>query len=106
MSRQYAIRNGLVALLAAWVPGPLAAGEGALLYATHRCAGCHGEAGDAPALPIYPRLRGQGAHYLLAQMRDLRDGRRTNAMSAAMRARVAGVSDADFAAIAEWLAGH
>jgi cytochrome c553 len=48
-------------------------------------------------------LGGQNARYLLRQMIDIRDGTRTNALAATMRASVGKVSDEDFAIIAEWL---
>jgi cytochrome c len=55
-------------------------------------------------MPLYPKIAGQNAEYAVQQMRDIRDGRRTNSMSMAMRATVSQVKDAEFQAIAEWLA--
>jgi cytochrome c len=54
-------------------------------------------------MPLYPKIAGQNAEYAFHQMRDIRDGRRTNSMSAAMRATVTQVKDAEFQAMAEWL---
>ena len=95
---------GLAAVSAA--PGPcLAAGErGESLYLAHRCDGCHGRCGLYPTIELYPRLGGQNAAYLYQQMRDIRDGRRDNAMSAAMRSTVSPTTDEELRAIADWLA--
>jgi cytochrome c len=79
--------------------------DGAALYRSRACVGCHGDLGARPALPQYPRLACQNAEYLERQIRDIRDGRRTNAMSAAMRATVAGLRDSESEAISRWLAG-
>ena len=80
------------------------AGDGATLYRDRQCHTCHGEDGESPALPLYPRLAGQGAEYLYRQAIDIRDGRRTNGLSAAMRANMARVPDEDLRLIAECLA--
>jgi cytochrome c len=92
----------LAALLLAAPSAPLAA-SGAQLYEQRLCHTCHGREGRDPALPMYPRLAGQNAVYAFQQMRDIRDGRRTNGLSAAMQATVSGVPDAELQAIAEWL---
>ncbi|MCO5760128.1 MAG: c-type cytochrome [Chromatiaceae bacterium] len=77
--------------------------DGGALYQAHACASCHGKNGLQPISPDYPMLGGQNARYLLRQMIDIRDGTRTNALAATMRASVGKVSDEDFAIIAEWL---
>jgi cytochrome c len=80
--------------------------DGAALYKKKVCHTCHGETGSDAILPIYPKVSGQNATYLLAQMKDIRDGRRTNGLSAAMRAVVSTVTDEEFEAIADWLADN
>jgi cytochrome c553 len=82
---------------------PAAAADGARLYEQRLCHTCHGREGRDPALPMYPKLAGQSSVYAFQQMRDIRDGRRSNGLSAAMRATVSGVPDAELRAIAEWL---
>ena len=77
--------------------------DGGALYQAHACASCHGKNGLQPISPDYPMLGGQNARYLLRQMIDIRDGVRTNALAATMRAAVNQVSDADFTSIADWL---
>lgn len=77
--------------------------NGGALFQAHACDSCHGKHGLQPISPDYPMLCGQNARYLLRQMIDIRDGARTNALAATMRAAVTQVSDEDFAVIAEWL---
>lgn len=77
--------------------------DGAALYKDKICATCHGETGAQPIMPLYPKVSGQNVPYLTEQMKDIRDGRRTNGLSAAMRAVVSTVTDEEFQAIAEWL---
>lgn len=88
------------------VTGQSLAQDGADLYKAKACNTCHGENGGHPLSPEYPVLAGQNARYLLRQMIDIRDGQRTNGLSATMKAAVVGVADNEFAAIAEWLAGQ
>jgi cytochrome c len=90
-------------VLAAGLAGPALAGDGAALYKARTCDSCHGENGGRPVMPDYPNLAGQNARYLLRQMIDIRDGHRSNGLSATMRAAVTEVTDEEFAAIAEWL---
>jgi cytochrome c len=92
-----------VAGLALGNAGALRAADGAALYQERACHACHGPDAKATILPIYPKLAGQNAPYLVAQMQAIRDGTRTNGLSAAMRPLVASVPDADFQAIADWL---
>ena len=80
--------------------------DGAALYKEKLCITCHGETGAQPIMPLYPKVSGQNVPYLLEQMKDIRDGKRTNGLSAAMKALVGTVTDEEFQAIAEWLAGN
>jgi cytochrome c553 len=54
----------------------------------------------------YPVIAGQPVRYLLRQMKDIRDGRRTNGLSETMRVAVTNVTDEEFEAIAAWLASR
>jgi cytochrome c len=80
--------------------------DGAALYKEKLCTTCHGETGAQPILPVYPKISGQNVGYLLEQMKDIRDGKRTNGLSAAMKALVGTVTDEEFQAIADWLASN
>jgi cytochrome c len=103
--RQSLIALWTLALLLAPLAAPAWAGEeGGALFVAKGCHRCHSAEGRAPSLSLYPRLAGQNGDYAFQQMRDIRDGRRANAMSVAMRATVTQVSDAQFRAIAQWLA--
>jgi cytochrome c len=83
---------------------PAAASDpGAALYAAKTCNVCHGADGKTAIMPTYPRIAGQGAAYLVAQMKDIKSGARSNAQSGVMKGIVANVSDEEMQAIAEWL---
>ncbi|AUB85734.1 cytochrome C (plasmid) [Candidatus Thiodictyon syntrophicum] len=90
--------------LALGVAGNLSAADGGALYKARACQACHGDDAKTTVLPIYPKLAGQNAPYLLEQMKAIRDGTRTNGLSAAMRPLMASVPDEEFQSIAEWLA--
>jgi cbb3-type cytochrome c oxidase subunit III len=66
------------------------------------CAGCHSPNGAGiPAQ--YPRLSGQHADYIAAQLKAFRDGGRTN--SPQMTAIAARMNDREIAAVADYIAG-
>ncbi len=79
------------------------AADGATLYTAKLCQTCHGAEGKAPIMPQYPQLNGQNKEYLLAQMKDIKSGARSNGMAAAMKAMVANVSEEEMSAIADYL---
>ncbi len=78
--------------------------DGAALFQAKGCGGCHGAGGNAPVMPVYPKLAGQSEQYLLNQMKDIKSGARANGQSAVMKGVIAGVSDAEMAEIAKYLA--
>ena len=78
------------------------ADEGEDLYKSKGCTTCHGAAGISIA-PIWPNIAGQHKDYLLAQMKDIKSGKRNNGMSVTMQAIVANVTDEEMAIIADWL---
>jgi len=68
------------------------------------CAGCHGPAGAGiPAQ--YPRLSGQFAEYLAAQLKGFKEGARANDPNATMRGVAARMSEREIRAVAEYAAG-
>ncbi|WP_462159480.1 c-type cytochrome [Pseudoalteromonas sp. GB56] len=81
------------------------AADGKALYTEKNCHTCHGADGKAPIMPLYPKLAGQNKDYMVAQMKDIKSGARSNGMSMAMKAMVANVTDEEFEAIAAYLAG-
>ena len=94
---------GFTALLTLAMGGTAYAADGAELYTTKTCSACHGPDAKTPMLPVYPKLAGQNADYLLAQMKDIKSGARSNGQSAAMKGIMANVSDEEMKTIADWL---
>jgi len=80
-----------------WRGGNAAAGVPA-------CAGCHGPAGAG--LPAqYPRLAGQYADYVAAQLKAFKEGSRANDPNGAMRGVASRLSEREIRAVAEYAAG-
>jgi len=68
------------------------------------CAGCHGPSGAGmPAQ--YPRLAGQYAEYLAAQLKAFKDGARANDPNGMMRGVTARMTEREIRAVAEYAAG-
>lgn len=68
------------------------------------CSACHGPNG-AGVPTQFPRLAGQYAEYVSAQLRAFRAGARANDPNRMMRAIAAKLSDDDIAAVAEYISG-
>lgn len=68
------------------------------------CAGCHGPTGAGiPAQ--YPRLSGQFADYLAAQLKAFKEGVRANDPNGMMRGVAARMTEREIRAVAEYAAG-
>ena len=68
------------------------------------CAGCHGPTGaGVPAQ--YPRIAGQFAEYVEAQLRAFRAGTRTNDPNGMMRGVAVRMNNREIRAVAEYVAG-
>ena len=68
------------------------------------CAGCHGP--DGAGIPgQYPRLSGQFAAYLEAQLLAFKSGTRANDPNGMMRGVAARMSEAEIKAVAEYASG-
>lgn len=68
------------------------------------CSGCHSP--DGAGIPgRYPRLSGQFAQYLEAQLKLFRDGARANDPNGMMRGVAARMTDPEIKAVAEYAAG-
>ncbi|WP_235614950.1 c-type cytochrome [Candidatus Thiodiazotropha endoloripes] len=78
--------------------------DAAELYHERTCIACHGANGKQPVMDEYPKLAGQAEAYLLTQMKDIKNGYRTNAHSVAMQNVMHLVSDEEIAVLAKWLA--
>ena len=80
------------------------AADGAALYKEKTCLACHGKDAKTPLLPTYPKVAGQNAGYLEAQMKDIKSGARNNGQTAAMKGVMHLVNDEEIKAIATYLA--
>jgi cytochrome c len=78
--------------------------DGATLYRVKTCVSCHGENAKNPILPVYPKLAGQNPEYLYNQLRDIKSGVRTNAMTAAMNGIMQNVNEDEMRILADWIA--
>jgi cytochrome c553 len=68
------------------------------------CAGCHGATGaGVPAQ--FPRLSGQHSDYIEAQLRNFRDGVRTNDANGVMRTIAIRMTEPEIKAVADYAAG-
>ena len=68
------------------------------------CAGCHGPAGTGiPAQ--FPRLAGQYAEYVAAQLKSFKEGARANDANGVMRSVAARLTEREIKAVAEYAAG-
>ncbi len=68
------------------------------------CAGCHGPTGAGiPAQ--YPRIGGQYADYIEAQLKGFRDGTRANDPNKMMRMVAIKMTDAEIKAVSDYIAG-
>ncbi len=91
------------ALIALGVSAAATAADGAAIYKAKACFSCHGADAKTPVMPVYPKLAGQNAQYAYNQMKDIKSGARNNGQTAAMKGIIAGVSDEEMKAIADWL---
>lgn len=83
---------------------PEAYAQAERLYLISGCAGCHGEFGNTPLMPGYPRIAGQKVDYLVYQMLDIKNKDRTNGNTAVMQPMAARLSDEEITLISEYLA--
>lgn len=68
------------------------------------CAACHGPAGSGmPAQ--YPRISGQHAEYIEAQLKAFRDGSRANDPNKMMRMVAIKMTDGEIKAVSDYVAG-
>ena len=90
----------VAALLTLGGGGEAMAGTGASLFISNGCVTCHGPAGKKPIIGAYPKLAGQNADYLIAQIKAFKSGARKGALSALMANQAALVSEAEMKKIA------
>ncbi len=69
------------------------------------CMACHGPTGIGNAPANFPRISGQHAPYVEKALRDFRTGARSNDVSSMMRGVAAKMTDAEIAAVAQYVQG-
>ncbi|MEO5336303.1 MAG: c-type cytochrome [Magnetospirillum sp. WYHS-4] len=77
--------------------------EGKKLYVANKCQTCHGVDGKKPTVKGYPQTAGQKKEYILIQIKDIRDGKRTNGKSKLMLPNVKNMTDQQMELVAEYL---
>ncbi|HEX7927155.1 MAG TPA: c-type cytochrome [bacterium] len=82
---------------------PASAQQGKTLFNQKGCPSCHGADANTPLAPNYPKLKGQNADYVVAQIKAFKSGERKGGMSAVMAPMAATVSDAEAVEIAKWI---
>ncbi len=88
----------VLALTACFCTQALAAGDAAAgRRKSQACAACHGNDGNTPTGPDFPRLAGQHHDYLLKALRDYKSGARKNPI---MAAQVGNLNPQDMADLA------
>jgi cytochrome c553 len=86
-------------LMGIWHPATVRAEAPA---AAQPCFACHGESGISTQ-PLIPHLAGQTARYLYLQLRDFKEGRRSDPQMSPM---AAGLTKEDMQALADFFAGQ
>lgn len=86
----------------AWAQ-PVSAQQGKTLFTQKGCPACHGPDGNTPLAPNYPKLKGQNAAYMEAQIKSFKSGERKGGLSSLMAPMAATVTDVEAATIAKWL---
>ena len=69
------------------------------------CSGCHGPAGAGLGAAKFPRISGQHAQYLDSTLKGFRAGARANDPNGMMRDVAGRMSDAEIAAVAQYVQG-
>lgn len=69
------------------------------------CSGCHGPAGEGNLAAGFPRVGGQMAEYLLAQLKLFQEGKRTTSINGMMHDITLRMSDEEMEAVSHYMAG-
>ncbi|WP_299687088.1 c-type cytochrome [uncultured Vibrio sp.] len=69
------------------------------------CIACHGPRGNGTELSGFPKISGQHADYIKAQLEKFRDGSRNNDMNAMMRDVAKKLTDADIDTLSKYVGG-
>jgi len=66
------------------------------------CRACHGAAGAAPLMDLYPKLNGQNKGYLVSSLKAYKAGSRQGGMAGVLTAQSMSLSDADVDTLASY----
>ncbi len=69
------------------------------------CIACHGPRGNGTELSGFPKISGQHADYIKAQLEKFRDGDRGNDMNAMMRDIAKKMTDEDIEVLSKYVGG-
>jgi cytochrome c553 len=69
------------------------------------CMACHGPAGSGNPAAKFPALAGQHAPYVEKALKDFRSGSRTNDLNKMMQGVAERMTDAEIAAVAQYIQG-
>ncbi|AUI85011.1 cytochrome c4 [Vibrio azureus] len=69
------------------------------------CIACHGPRGNGTSLSGFPKISGQHADYIKAQLEKFRDGARGNDMNAMMRDIAKKLTDEDINTLSQYVGG-
>ena len=94
---------GVIAFLALIGGGEVMGASGKSLFTSKGCANCHGPEGKKPSIGAIPKLAGQNAEYLIAQIKAFKSGERKGALSAMMANQASLVSEEDMKKIVLYL---
>lgn len=83
---------------------PAWAQSGKELYESKGCAACHGADGKTTTWPVYPKLAGQNAEYLVQQLAAYKKQERTGGMAPMMWSMAAQLNASEMRKIAAYLA--
>ncbi|EGR0753421.1 c-type cytochrome [Vibrio vulnificus] len=67
------------------------------------CATCHGETGNEPMMPLYPKIGNQTEMYLINQMKDYKNKKRKNGLFVPMEVAMEFYSEQEIRLIAKYL---
>ena len=69
------------------------------------CAACHGPTGSGNVAAKFPKVSGQHAKYIVAQLKAFKSGKRANDAGKMMRNIAKNMTDAEMDAVAEYISG-
>ncbi len=103
MSKQLVKKLSLAAGLVLVMSSSAYALDGAEVYTSKGCGGCHGADGNMPIMGAYPKVAGQNLDYIIQQLNDIKSGARSNGQSTTMKGIMAAVNEDEIKAVATYL---